>query len=165
MLQFFFRQIHNKKIFPLTETFYLKTHIWKFSDKFTLKFFFQTNSPPKKNFYPPHDKLPTKNFSTPQKNLTNSTGDQDEASLQKFELEQAQRVAAKKRQNLGIEYKPHLFRKDEKGIWVYKYANRSIFNQDLEIEEYEFDGVIRSKHQYVFFSVWENFFLRCGLSG
>ncbi len=55
-------------------------------------------------------------------------GDQMMATEEKIVLETAQRESAKRRQESGTEYKPKLFRKDENGLWVYKYANKAPFN-------------------------------------
>jgi hypothetical protein len=55
-------------------------------------------------------------------------GDQRVATDEKAVLEEAQRDAAKRRAQLGVEYKPKLFTKDENGVWVYKYSNKAPFN-------------------------------------
>lgn len=36
-------------------------------------------------------------------------------------------------------------RKEESGLWIYKYINKMKWNPDEEIEEYERNGIIRSR--------------------
>jgi len=68
--------------------------------------------------------------------------DQEVATQEKFKLEQAQREAAKFRQEHNVAYSPKLFMKDSNGVWLYKYFNRSNWDAKSEIEEIETNGGI-----------------------
>jgi len=71
--------------------------------------------------------------------------DQYKATEEKAIIEQAQRDAVKKRAAEGIVWHPNLFAKDKStGVWTYKYLNNKRWDPTNEVEEYEYNGVIRS---------------------
>ncbi|XP_067906186.1 oxysterol-binding protein-related protein 8 isoform X3 [Heterodontus francisci] len=72
--------------------------------------------------------------------------DQNEATSEKFTLEEAQRKAAKQRKAKGEEWFPHLFEQDlVTGEWQYKYADTRPWDPLNDLVQYEKEGVIQSQ--------------------
>ncbi|XP_041071432.1 oxysterol-binding protein-related protein 8 isoform X3 [Carcharodon carcharias] len=72
--------------------------------------------------------------------------DQNEATSEKFVLEEAQRKAAKQRKAKGEEWIPRLFEQDlVTGEWQYKYADTRPWDPLNDLVQYEKEGVIQSK--------------------
>ncbi|XP_078423753.1 oxysterol-binding protein-related protein 8 isoform X1 [Cetorhinus maximus] len=72
--------------------------------------------------------------------------DQNEATSEKFVLEEAQRQAAKQRKAKGEEWIPRLFEQDlVTGDWQYKYADTRPWDPLNDLVQYEKEGVIQSK--------------------
>lgn len=71
-------------------------------------------------------------------------GDQQAATDEKTVLEERQRKEARERQERSIIYKPKLFFQHN-GNWVYKKFNKEPFNEETEIDEYEYKGLILSR--------------------
>lgn len=71
--------------------------------------------------------------------------DQETATDEKFAIEEAQRRAAREREEDGIIYEPKFFKKDENGQWVYKYFNVDKWSPDEDEDEYEEEGIIKLK--------------------
>lgn len=60
-------------------------------------------------------------------------------------LEDRQREGERRRAKENIKWKPRYFREEAPGLWVYKYFNKTVWNPEEEIEEYEVNGVILSR--------------------
>ncbi|XP_048405121.1 oxysterol-binding protein-related protein 8 isoform X6 [Stegostoma tigrinum] len=72
--------------------------------------------------------------------------DQNEATSEKFILEENQRKAAKQRKAKGEEWIPRLFEQDlVTGEWQYKYADTRPWDPLNDLIQYEKEGVIQSK--------------------
>ncbi|XP_078075615.1 oxysterol-binding protein-related protein 8 isoform X1 [Mustelus asterias] len=72
--------------------------------------------------------------------------DQNEATGEKFVLEEAQRKAAKQRKTKGEEWIPRLFEQDLiTGDWQYKYADTRPWDPLNDLVQFEKEGVIQSK--------------------
>lgn len=73
-------------------------------------------------------------------NVTNAIKkrDQKEATAEKTKLEDAQRKATKERSE---EWTPRLFRKNQKGDWMYRYTNLEPYSAEEQNQEEE-DGII-----------------------
>ncbi|GCC36771.1 hypothetical protein chiPu_0015269 [Chiloscyllium punctatum] len=72
--------------------------------------------------------------------------DQNEATNEKFVLEETQRKAAKQRKAKGEEWVPRLFEQElVTGEWQYKYADTRPWDPLNDLVQFEKEGVIQSK--------------------
>jgi len=71
--------------------------------------------------------------------------DQEKATDEKLFLENRQRAEAAEREEKGTEYEPRFFKRDEQTKkWVYKWADVKPYDPEVEGEEMEEAGVIRT---------------------
>ncbi|XP_048401285.1 oxysterol-binding protein-related protein 8-like isoform X3 [Stegostoma tigrinum] len=75
--------------------------------------------------------------------------DQEQATLEKFILEEAQRKAAKERNDKHEDWVPRLFQQDVvTKNWQYKFTDASPWNPTNDIVQFEKDGIIQTNVQH-----------------
>lgn len=100
-----------------------------------------------KKYRPAWDELDNMESEKLWKKVTDAivSNDQTVATVEKAVLEDRQREGERRRAKENIKWKPRYFREEAPGLWVYKYFNKTVWNPEEEIEEYEVNGVILSR--------------------
>ncbi|XP_020914540.1 oxysterol-binding protein-related protein 8 isoform X2 [Exaiptasia diaphana] len=78
--------------------------------------------------------------------------DQEKATVEKFYLEEAQRKGHRERKEKGVSWVPKLFEQppDADGCinrWVYKYTDVRQWDNMTDLQEYEHDGIIKTRYR------------------
>lgn len=78
--------------------------------------------------------------------------DQENATKEKFTLEEAQRKGHRERKEQGVDWVPKLFERDPAAPncinrWVYKHRDVRPWDNMTDLQEYEFGGIIKTKYR------------------